>query len=142
MILPPRRKHFKSAKPFDGFQVKQQVTNNHPPLENISWLQDMQLFCRKRPNVRLLHFQIICAIYDRGRTPEKAKQPKVRPLVALATSWQTRNESATAGIRPRRLSSASQSGDNLRQSDWSRLEEFLRNQLAYLDNDEEVKAKV
>lgn len=81
-------------------------------------------------------------IYEHGKCLSDESKHKARPLVALATSWQARHGSVSKGIRPRRLSSTSEGGDNLRQSDWSRLEEFLREQMVFLDNDEEIKSKV
>nr|CAB3256291.1 integrator complex subunit 1 [Phallusia mammillata] len=86
--------------------------------------------------------QIMNKIYEHGKKLADESKHKARALVVMATSWQARHESVHKGIRPRRLSSTSEGGDNLRQSDWSRLEEFLREQMVFLDNDEEIKSKV
>ena len=64
---------------------------------------------------------------------------KASSLFSFAGMWRSRNTSLDS--QSRRMSTSEQS-DNLRQSDWSRLEEFLKHQLAFLDKDNEIRTKV
>ena len=66
---------------------------------------------------------------------------KTSALHSFCGIWRSRNSSADSPSR-RKSRSASEQGANLRQSDWSRLEEFLKHQLAFLDKDNEIRAKV
>ena len=66
---------------------------------------------------------------------------KSSPLYSFASLWRSRNSSST-DARTRRMSTSTEQSDNLRHSDWSRLEEFLKHQLAFLDKDDEIRKKV
>nr|XP_009861729.2 integrator complex subunit 1 [Ciona intestinalis] len=67
------------------------------------------------------------------------KEGKVNPLYSFVTSWKPLSGSQRLGVQ---RSPSVENSENLRQSDWSKLEEFLRDQITLLDKDEGIKAKV
>ncbi|XP_076816735.1 integrator complex subunit 1-like [Clavelina lepadiformis] len=85
--------------------------------------------------------KVVEQIHVRGINFSEKIGSRSQALLTLTSSWQLHRDPSKGG-HPRRMSSTSEQSSNLRQSDWSRLEEFLRDQLAFLDKDEEIKAKV
>uniref|UniRef100_H2XNV6 Uncharacterized protein n=1 Tax=Ciona intestinalis TaxID=7719 RepID=H2XNV6_CIOIN len=63
----------------------------------------------------------------------------VHTLHDFVTSWKPLSGSQRLGVQ---RSPSVENSENLRQSDWSKLEEFLRDQITLLDKDEGIKAKV
>ena len=91
----------------------------------------------------LLSLQLIQKLDNSHSSKREEKQRSssrshVNRVIEFSSAWLVKNQKESKS-KPRKSSS---NEDHLRHSDWAILEDHLRSQLAFLNKDDEIKAKV